>query len=136
MPVAELIDGFDLSEPAQIGLADARRQDAYWARTYWRERYFRPEFDYEDYAPAYCVGYIGHLQYGGDFEDAVRSLFANWECIKGNSRLSLDEAHQAIRAAWDRMAHEGVLAMRRLSEGWASQQGRMSSSPQVAIQQG
>jgi hypothetical protein len=63
-------------------------------------------------------------------------LFANWECIKGNSRLSLDEAHQAIRAAWDRMAHEGVLAMRRLSEGWASQQGRMSSSPQVAIQQG
>jgi hypothetical protein len=81
---------------------DARREDAYWSRHYWRERYYRPDCEYEDYAPAYCVGYVGFSQYGGDYDDAEKSLCANWERIKGDSRLGLDEARLAIRAAWDR----------------------------------
>ena len=64
----------------------------------------RAELDYEDYAPAYCVGYCGFAQYGGAFEDADKSLCANWVRIKGDSRLSIDEAMQAIRAAWDHAA--------------------------------
>ena len=82
----------------------AQQEDAYWERTFWQERYYRPDLDYEDYAPAYCVGYVGCVQYGGDFADAERSLCANWERIKSESRLSLDEAMRAIKAAWDRMA--------------------------------
>jgi hypothetical protein len=81
---------------------DAREQDAYWSRSYWLESYYRLEFDYEDYAPAFCVGYIGKAQYGGEFEDARNSLCANWIRIRGDSRLELDEALLAIRAAWDR----------------------------------
>jgi hypothetical protein len=50
------------------------------------------------------VGYIGHAQYGGEYNDAETSLCANWERIKGDSRLPLDGARQAMRAAWDRMA--------------------------------
>lgn len=84
--------------------SDARGEDAHWAREHSRERYFRPGLEYEDYAPAYCVGYIGFAQYGGRFEDAERSLVANWVRIKGDSRLGLDDALLAIRAAWDRMA--------------------------------
>jgi hypothetical protein len=99
---------FDDEEPADTAAAlsrvDARKEDAYWHGVYWRERYYSPGRDYEDYAPAYCVGYIGFAQYGGEFGDAERSLWANWERIKGDSQLLPDEARLAMRAAWDRMA--------------------------------
>lgn len=82
------------------GRVRPEREDAYWQSVYWAQPYFRPELGYEDYAPAYCVGYIGYAQYGGCFDDAEKSLCANWLRIKGDSRLELDEALQAIRAAW------------------------------------
>ena len=76
-------------------------EDAYWQSVYWAQPYYRADYSYEDYAPAYCVGYIGYAQYGGRFEDAEKSLCANWFRIKGDSRLGIEEALQAIRAAWD-----------------------------------
>ena len=86
------------------GRVDPQVHDAYWQTVYWGEAYYRRECEYEDYAPAYCVGYIGYAQYGGCFEDAEKSLCANWFRIKGDSRLTVDEAMQAIRAAWDHAA--------------------------------
>jgi hypothetical protein len=80
------------------------REDSFWREAFRGERYFTPGLDYEDYAPAYCVGYIGYAQYGGCFGDAEKSLSANWERIKGDSRLVWDDAVLAMRAAWDRMA--------------------------------
>lgn len=92
-------------EPLAVLSRDgARDEDLHWERAHRRERYYIPGLDYEDYAPAYCVGYIGHAQYGGRFEEAERSLCANWVRIKGDSRLPLAEALLAMRAAWDRMA--------------------------------
>ncbi len=76
-------------------------EDAYWQSVYWAQPYYRSQLDYDDYAPAYCVGYIGYAQYGGRFEDAEKSLCANWVRIKGDSRLEIDEAMLAIRAAWE-----------------------------------
>jgi hypothetical protein len=95
----------DSSDGAGVaGRVDAREEDAYWERSYWREVYYRRGLDYEDYAPAYCVGYIGYAQYGGAFEDAETWLCANWIRIKGDSRLGLDEARLAMRSAWERLA--------------------------------
>lgn len=91
-------------EVRTTSLVEALAHDAYWAKVHARENYFRAELGYEDYAPAYCVGYIGHAQYGGDFTEAEKSLLANWMRIKGDSRLELDEARMAIRAAWERCA--------------------------------
>ena len=91
------------SDDVALGPVDPKREDSYWERAFRRERYYRPQFDFEDYAPAYCVGYVGYAQYGGDYADAENSLRANWERIKGDSRLSLSEALAAMRAAWDRM---------------------------------
>jgi len=91
-------------------LVDALREDAHWQRFYWRERYHRPEFGYEDYAPAYCVGYVGFAQYGGSFDDAEKSLLANWLRIRGDSGLNLEDAGMAMRAAWDRMAQTATVA--------------------------
>jgi hypothetical protein len=82
------------------GRIDAGLEDAYWQSVYWRQPCYRAELGYDDYAPAYCVGYIGFAQYGGKFDEAEKSLCANWLRIKGDSRLTLDEAMQAIRAAW------------------------------------
>jgi len=79
-------------------------EDAYWQGVYRTQSYYRPGYAYDDYAPAFCVGYIGRAQYGGRYEDAEKSLCANWLRIKGDSRLELDEALPAIRAAWDHAA--------------------------------
>jgi hypothetical protein len=85
-------------------------EDAYWQSVYWAQPYFRHALSYDDYAPAFCVGYIGYAQYGGRFEDAEKSLCANWFRIKGDSRLELDEALQAIRAAWQHAEQAPVQA--------------------------
>ena len=88
---------------AVLGPVDAAREDDYWRRVFSGEHYYSESLDYEDYAPAYCVGYIGYAQYGGEYDDAENSLCANWERIKGDSRLTFDAARHAMRAAWDRM---------------------------------
>ena len=104
---------------AVLGSVDALREDEYWRRAFWFEQYHSPDLDYEDYAPAYCVGYIGYAQYGGEYEDAEASLCANWERIKGDSRLTLADARRAMRAAWER-----VMGLAELSAGRARQPGR------------
>ena len=106
MPATQAaLDDQDIGdERTVLGPVDARAEDAFWRRVFWRERYYSPGLDYEDYAPAYCVGYIGYAQYGGSWDDAEKSLWANWERIKGDSRLSMEDARLAMRAAWDRMA--------------------------------
>ena len=73
--------------------------DSYWQAAH-------SQGNYEDYAPAYCVGTIGCAQYGGSFEEAEKSLWANWERIKGDSHLTLDEARMAMRFAWERAASQ------------------------------
>ena len=87
------------------GRIDFQMEDEYWQEAHRGQPNYRAECSYdEDYAPAYCVGYIGYAQYGGDFDDAEKSLCANWVRIKGDSRLTVEEAMQAIRAAWDHAA--------------------------------
>lgn len=81
----------------------AQVEDLYWSENFWKEPYFRADYDYEDYAPAYCVGYSGCAQYGGRFEDAEKSLCANFVRIKGDSRLTWEEALEPIRAGWQRV---------------------------------
>jgi hypothetical protein len=97
--------------PAALSRDEALGEDAHWQRAHGREGYCRAELDYEDYAPAYCVGYMGYAQYGGEFDDAERSLCANWERIKGDSRLSFDEALPAMRAAWSRVANRSAVGL-------------------------
>jgi hypothetical protein len=70
------------------GRLDPQLEDAYWQSVYFGESYYRAECEYDDYAPAYCVGYIGYAQYGGSFDDCEKSLCANWIRIKGDSRLT------------------------------------------------
>lgn len=101
--------GFELEalaaqpQAAVLRQYSAQVEDLYWARNYWKEPYFRADYNYEDYAPAYCVGYSGCAQYGGCWEDAEKSLVANFIRIKGDSRLTWEEALAPIRSAWSRV---------------------------------
>jgi hypothetical protein len=83
---------------------DFATEEQYWRDAHCFEAYWREGFDFEDFAPAYCVGSIGYAQYGGNYEDAEKCLSANWMRIKGDSRLPYEVASLAMRAAWDRMA--------------------------------
>ena len=104
-----VFDDSELDDPAPVlGFVDARQEDEYWRRAFSLEHYYSRSLDYEDYAPAYCVGYIGYAQYGGAYGDAEKSLCANWERIRGGSRLPLAGARLAMQAAWDRMAARGA----------------------------
>jgi len=109
-----MLDAADHDEhAAALRPVDAAHEDAYWRCAFWYERYYSRGLDYEDYAPAYCAGYIGYAQYGGEYDDAEASLWANWERIKGDSRLLPDDARHAMRAAWDRMASRAEFSAMR-----------------------
>ena len=127
-------DDFDEDEDVVVtDRVDPEQEDSYWRAACGREQYFDAGFDYEDYAPAYCVGYIGYAQYGGEFDDAEKSLCANWIRIKGDSRLTLEQAMPAMRAAWDRMAAQANRT-EATSEPWLARLlSRQTSLPSIRM---
>lgn len=79
-------------------------EEAYWRENYSTETYRKPEFGYEDYAPAYRTGYEGRARYADrDFDAAESDLRAEYERGRGNSRLEWNDARDATRAAWHRV---------------------------------
>ncbi|HCK81346.1 MAG TPA: hypothetical protein PK880_15215 [Candidatus Competibacter sp.] len=60
----------------------------------------------DDYAVAYRLGYEGRNFYKTSFEDNEAALEADWERLKGHSRLTWDQAKTAMREAWDRIESE------------------------------
>jgi hypothetical protein len=131
--MAAVLDEFDSGDLAPfVGRARAREEDAHWGHAFRREHYYQGGLDYEDYAPAYCVGFTGFAQYGGNFDEAERSLCANWVRIKGDSRLSWEGALPAIRAAWDRMAGRDDLPSQAAS-AWPSWRNMPAPSPDQAL---
>jgi uncharacterized protein (TIGR02284 family) len=74
----------------------------YWKETYTGEPYYEQGRLYEDYSPAYELGWLGYHRYGGDFEVADRALANDWDMRKGVSDLDWEQARPATRAAWQR----------------------------------
>lgn len=79
-------------------------EDAHWRSVFRNEPYYRPDLSYDDYSPAYRVGYTGPLRRHGSFESLEDALHQDWKRVKGPSRLSWQEARLATQAAWDRVA--------------------------------
>jgi hypothetical protein len=80
--------------------------DIYWREAYSREPYYKADYSYDDYAPAYRTGYEAAGRYLGQnrrFDDLEPELRANYERIKGKSRLAWENAKDAVRAAWHRV---------------------------------
>ena len=77
-------------------------EEAYWREAYRREPYVRQEFTYEDYGPAYRVGYTAPVRRNGEFEQLEVDLKDDFDRVRGKSRLRWEEAREATRAAWHR----------------------------------
>ncbi|HXD42262.1 MAG TPA: PA2169 family four-helix-bundle protein [Ramlibacter sp.] len=74
----------------------------YWRESYSREPYYESERRFEDYSPAYELGWVSYCTYGGEFDAADRVMANDWEVRKGVSALSWDEARHPTRAGWQR----------------------------------
>ena len=83
---------------------DPTAEDSYWRSTYENEPYRNSAYSYDDYAPAYKLGYASRERYvGRSFNDVENELAAEWEEAKGDSRLAWNDAKHATRAAWHRV---------------------------------
>jgi len=81
----------------------------YWREAHARDPYFDASRSFEDYQPAYELGWTGYFNYGGEFDTADRVLANDWAVHKGVSRLSWEEARPACRAAWQRAHNASTL---------------------------
>lgn len=77
------------------------QEDAYWRESHTREPYYDAGRSYEDYRPAYELGWTGRSQ-GTDFDAAEATFADEWEQRRGASALSWEQARPATRAAWAR----------------------------------
>lgn len=75
--------------------------DAYWAKNYKTTSYYNSKYGWNDYAPAYGLGYHARTRFHGNrFEDIDDKLEAAWERAKGKSRMAYNEARDAVRDGW------------------------------------
>jgi hypothetical protein len=85
-------------------VVDPTAEDAHWRSTYENEPYRASGYGYEDYGPAYKLGYEGRSRYPGrTYSDAEADLASDWEASKGESRLAWQDAKHATRAAWHKV---------------------------------
>jgi uncharacterized protein (TIGR02284 family) len=92
----------DLARVAGSATRFPEAEADYWRQAYSSEPYLEVGRSYEDYAPAYELGWVSQAEYGGEFDAADTVLANDWDARKGASRLSWHEARPATRAAWRR----------------------------------
>lgn len=104
---AKEFSGHSLDHNLGYRLAQAvnhEREHAYWRAAHPGEPYYNPERSYNDYAPAYRLGWEGRAKHdGGTFDQFEPALRNDWYSVRGNSRLDWDEARHAARAGWQRV---------------------------------
>ncbi len=90
---------------AAKGIADGIDPDAetgYWERRYQEEPYHDSRYGFEDYGPAYQLGWRNY-QSEMPFEAAEKQMSEEWERGKGSSQLGWGQARHAAKAGWDRV---------------------------------
>jgi hypothetical protein len=92
---------------APTRLINPMAEDAYWREAFRQEPYYQPDLNFEDYGPAYRVGYTAPLRREGSFNTLERALAQDFDRVRGRSRLSWEQARKATRAAWERVVGEG-----------------------------
>jgi hypothetical protein len=86
--------------PAQV---DPANEELYWREHFASEPYYDANFSFEDYLPAWRVGWEGRGRHAGrKFDDIEQDLKAEFHWNRGESRLLWDQARAAARAAFER----------------------------------
>ncbi|WP_394789906.1 PA2169 family four-helix-bundle protein [Rhodoferax sp.] len=92
-----------LAGKAGAELVNPTAEEAYWRERYATEPYYEAGRTYDDYGPAYALGWTGVGLYGGEFDAAEPQLARAWEAQRGRSSLAWPHARHATRAAWGRV---------------------------------
>jgi len=79
-------------------------EEAYWRDSYNREPYYLKDRSYDDYHPAYALGWSSVGLYDAPFGESETRLRTEWERRRGSSSLDWEQARPATQAAWDRAA--------------------------------
>ena len=86
---------------------DPTVEERYWRENYERQPYYRKDMTYDDYAPAYRLGWESRNRNPTErFETAETRLENDYRDLRGNSRLDWSDAKHATRAAWERSGSE------------------------------
>jgi hypothetical protein len=76
----------------------------HWKTNYSSQPYVGSGASYEDYGPAYKLGYERYPEYHGQtFEQAEPTLQRDWDARRGSSRLAWSDARHATRDAFNRV---------------------------------
>ncbi len=81
-------------------------EDDYWQNEFPTRPYATdPQYNWDDYRPAYRLGYQRYAEYHGRRFDEVEHEFSrDWDHSRGDSRLNWHEARAATRDAFERIA--------------------------------
>jgi hypothetical protein len=84
-------------------------ENSYWEENYSSRPYVREDAAFDDYRPAYQLGWESRKRLAGRrFEEVESDLGRDWDKFKGESRLKWDEAKHATRDAWERVGNSDV----------------------------
>lgn len=91
---------------AHQSISGYRNEEDYWRHNYAARPYREASFDYDDYGPAYRLGYDGYHTYysqGMTFAEAEPLLQRDYERRYGDRRLGWEQAKAAVQDAWHRL---------------------------------
>ncbi|HUQ72879.1 MAG TPA: hypothetical protein VM165_25345 [Planctomycetaceae bacterium] len=81
---------------------DPTAEEAYWRDHYAERPYASQDFTYDDYAPAYRVGWEARARHRDrDFAAVEKELQGSWEETKRDVRIGWEQARLAVRDGWD-----------------------------------
>jgi hypothetical protein len=87
-------------------------EDEYWKSQYTREPYVEPGMTFEDYRPAYRLGYEIFPKHREHYDVAEEEMKKSWDQAKGQSRLDWEKAKHAARASYARVAYANTKTVR------------------------
>jgi uncharacterized protein YcfJ len=87
---------------ASASVVDPEEERQYWRDNFQHQDHYAPGYDFDDYDPAYALGYSRHGQYR-DWVEAEAQMRGEWDSVKQRSRLSWAHAREATRAAWEKV---------------------------------
>lgn len=107
-------------------------EDAYWRDRYVDESYYEPGRGYDDYRPAYELGWSARATRDTAFDEVEPALSEEWSRSRGTSTLDWPRARHASRAAWDR-ADTTYFSGDSEASGDASRGGVLASDEVVGV---
>lgn len=95
---------------------DPDAEEAYWQRRYRDEPYYESEYTFDDYGPAYKMGWQLYSP-EVSFEAAEKSIADQWARERNSSRLEWPKARDAAAAGWTKARSSSSALKDEIPEG-------------------